>query len=202
MSHTNRLKELRKNKGITQKQMSKDLDIPQNTLSNYENGNRNPTVVTWNALADYFGVPVAYLQGYSDYKELDLVDPEKHKLVNDDGTLTKDGLDNIRKSILSEEQRQSDSLSVILKAYLPDIDDIPERVDQNISRIEDRLLISDLIHGVADGLISLLVVNEGIGSHHDLLRETADELKEISDKLSRVAFEDEKAYETKKQEDK
>lgn len=198
----NRIKELREKRNLTLRELGKEVGISFGALGNYENERREPRLKTWKTLADYFGVPVAYLQGYSDYKELDLVDPEKHKLVNDDGTLTKDGLDNIRKSILSEEQRQSINLSVILKAYLPDIDDIPERVDQNISRIEDRLLISNLIHGVADGLISLLVVNEGIGSHHDLLRETADELKEISDKLSRVAFEDEKAYETKKQEDK
>ncbi len=198
----NRIKELREKRNLTLRELGKEVGISFGALGNYENERREPRLKTWKTLADYFGVPVAYLQGYSDYKELDLVDPEKHKLVNDDGTLTKDGLDNIRKSILSEEQRQSINLSVILKAYLPDIDDIPERVDQNISRIEDRLLISNLIHGVADGLISLLVVNEGIGSHHDLLRETADELKEISDKLSRVAFEDGKAYETKKQEDK
>ncbi|MCB5826621.1 helix-turn-helix domain-containing protein [Weissella cibaria] len=90
MSHTNRLKELRKNKGITQKQMSKDLDIPQNTLSNYENGNRNPTVVTWNALADYFGVSVPYLRGEIDFPN-GLSDAEFDEILDKYGLLSEQG---------------------------------------------------------------------------------------------------------------
>ena len=37
------IKELRKAKGISQKEMSKLLDIPYSTYSNYENNNREPS---------------------------------------------------------------------------------------------------------------------------------------------------------------
>lgn len=193
----NRIKQLRKEKHVTLQMVADKLGLSNGTIANYENGKREPKLKTWEALAEYFNVPIAYLQGYSDYKELDLVDPNKHKLMNDDGALTKDGLDNIRKSILSEEQRQSNNLSAILKAYLPDINNIAERVDQNIPLIEDRLLISDLINGVSHGLISILMTNVGIGSHRELLQETANQLKEINDRLNKVAFDDTKAYEAK-----
>lgn len=63
----NRLKEIRKSIGVSQKSVSEDLGIPQNTLSNYESGNRSPSLVVWQVLADYFGVTVPYLQGNPDY---------------------------------------------------------------------------------------------------------------------------------------
>ena len=56
-----RLKELRKAKGLTQKQVGNDLYIPQNTYSNYERGERTPPLVVLKVLADYFDVSVDYL---------------------------------------------------------------------------------------------------------------------------------------------
>ncbi|MDF8375182.1 helix-turn-helix transcriptional regulator [Weissella paramesenteroides] len=60
----NRLKELRKAKGLTQKQVGNDLSIPQNTYSNYERGDRKPPLVVLKILADYFDVSVDYLIGH------------------------------------------------------------------------------------------------------------------------------------------
>ncbi|MCS8594534.1 helix-turn-helix domain-containing protein [Leuconostoc citreum] len=69
----NRLKELRNSKGLSMKQMSKDLvkkkyfdNITDATLSNYENEKREPKLDTWKKLADYFGVDVGYLQGVTN----------------------------------------------------------------------------------------------------------------------------------------
>lgn len=56
-----RLKELRKAKGLTQKQVGNDLSIPQNTYSNYERGDRKPPLVVLKILADYFDVTLDYL---------------------------------------------------------------------------------------------------------------------------------------------
>lgn len=65
----NRIKELRKNKGVTVKELSEIIGISQSMLSNYENGNSEPRdKETWQKLADYFGVSVAYIMGLSDYK--------------------------------------------------------------------------------------------------------------------------------------
>lgn len=65
---TSRLTEIRKEKGFTQKYVSSETGIPQNTLSNYENGNREPTLVVWKTLADYYGVGVEWLRGNGNDK--------------------------------------------------------------------------------------------------------------------------------------
>ena len=60
----NRLKELRKEQGLTLAELSKKLEIPSATLSSYERGDREPKQETWQKLADFFGVSVPYLMGY------------------------------------------------------------------------------------------------------------------------------------------
>lgn len=67
----NRLKELRLNKKLTLVELSKKVQIPNNTLSQYENEKRNPKPETWQALADYFNVSVPYLKGEITYEVLD-----------------------------------------------------------------------------------------------------------------------------------
>ncbi len=61
-----RLKELRKEKGLTLEQMAIDLDTTKVTLSRYENGVREPKNDTLNLLANYFGVSIDYLFGRTD----------------------------------------------------------------------------------------------------------------------------------------
>lgn len=59
----NRIKELRKEKGLTLKQMGQLLNMLDSTLSQYENGRRKPKEEMWQKLADFFDVSVPYLQG-------------------------------------------------------------------------------------------------------------------------------------------
>ncbi|WP_279096536.1 helix-turn-helix domain-containing protein [Lactobacillus taiwanensis] len=59
----NNIKKLRENKKLTLMELSKEVQIPNNTLSQYENEKRKPKLETWQALADFFGVSVPYLQG-------------------------------------------------------------------------------------------------------------------------------------------
>lgn len=59
----NRLKELRTKKHLTLKELGEQLGMPNNTLSQYETGKREPKLETWQKLADFFGVSVPYLQG-------------------------------------------------------------------------------------------------------------------------------------------
>lgn len=62
----NRIKELRKNKGVTVKELSEIIGISQSMLSNYENGNSKPrNQETWEKLAEYFDVIPEYLLGYT-----------------------------------------------------------------------------------------------------------------------------------------
>lgn len=58
-----RLKELRKQKGLSQVRLSVDLCIPQNSISRFENGIRIPDCDTLIQIADYFNVSIDYLVG-------------------------------------------------------------------------------------------------------------------------------------------
>ena len=62
----NRLKELRKTTGLTQKSFSKEIGIQLRTLQNWENGESNIKPEKAKLLADQFSVPVSYLLGYDD----------------------------------------------------------------------------------------------------------------------------------------
>ena len=59
----NRIKQLRKNKHLTLVELGQALNLPKGTLSRYENEVREPKPETWQALADYFNVSIAYLKG-------------------------------------------------------------------------------------------------------------------------------------------
>lgn len=61
-----RIKELRKEQKITQLKMALDLNMSQNTISRYENGEREPGIAELIRIADYFHVTIDYLVGRSD----------------------------------------------------------------------------------------------------------------------------------------
>ena len=65
-----RLRELRKQRGITQVKLSMDLNISQNSISRYEQGLREPDLATLGLIADYFHVSVDYLLGRTDNPEV------------------------------------------------------------------------------------------------------------------------------------
>jgi len=61
-----RLKELRKQRGISQLKLAIDLNMNQNTISRYENLEREADYNTLIKFADYFGVSLDYLLGRID----------------------------------------------------------------------------------------------------------------------------------------
>lgn len=61
-----RLKELRKRDRISQLKLSIDLNMNQNTISRYENMEREADYETLVKIADYFDVSLDYLLGRSD----------------------------------------------------------------------------------------------------------------------------------------
>ena len=67
----NRLKELRKEKKLSQKEIAKEMSISEKTLSRWENGESQIKPEKAQKLADYFGVSIGYLLGYND--NLDMV---------------------------------------------------------------------------------------------------------------------------------
>lgn len=76
---TNRLKELRQKNHLTLKQLGQELNMRDNTLSQYETGKRNPKLEIWKKLADYFDVSVPYLLGLKDEVDSQFVIKEYEK---------------------------------------------------------------------------------------------------------------------------
>ena len=62
----NRLKELRKAKKLTQKEMALELHTPLRTYQRWENGESQIKPDKAQQLADFFGVSIAHLLGYDD----------------------------------------------------------------------------------------------------------------------------------------
>lgn len=61
MSIGERIKELRKEKGLAQWELAEEINSAQNTISGWETGRTEPTVFSCIILADYFGVTLDYL---------------------------------------------------------------------------------------------------------------------------------------------
>ena len=81
----NRLKELRDQKGLYQKDVASFLNIAVSTYSYWENGTYEPDQSALSKLADFFGVSVDYLLGRetksppAKQESVGIVIPEKYK---------------------------------------------------------------------------------------------------------------------------
>lgn len=65
----NRLKELRKEKGLTQSDLGKIFGVSKITVLRWENGENQIKPDKAKQLADYFNVTIAFLLGYSDFEK-------------------------------------------------------------------------------------------------------------------------------------
>ena len=61
-----RLKELRKEKHLSQAQLAKELQTSQRSISSWETGFREPDFETLELLVKFFGVSADYLLGLVD----------------------------------------------------------------------------------------------------------------------------------------
>ena len=71
MQTPNRLKELRQKKHLTLEELGNAVGMLNSTLSQYENGKRNPNNEVWQKLANYFEVSVSYIKGEIDTEQLE-----------------------------------------------------------------------------------------------------------------------------------
>jgi len=67
--YQNRLRDLREDKDLKQKDMAELLKIHQTTYSDYELGKLNIPVATLHFLADFYKVSVDYLLGRTNRKD-------------------------------------------------------------------------------------------------------------------------------------
>lgn len=66
MKFPERLKNLRDDKGFTQKHLAEVLNISVSTISHYENGTREPSIEILIQMAEVLGVSVDYLVGSTE----------------------------------------------------------------------------------------------------------------------------------------
>ena len=64
-----RIRDLREDKDLKQKDLAEYLQVHQTTYSDYELGRLNVPVAVLHKLADFYGVSVDYLLGRTDVKE-------------------------------------------------------------------------------------------------------------------------------------
>lgn len=97
-----RLEELRKNKGVSQETLAKELNMTQQRISSYEKDKREPDIETLKQFADYFNCTIDYITGKSDIRN-----PEEIKNIQhaNAGGLDTNGLDD---EDMLELQRQID----------------------------------------------------------------------------------------------
>lgn len=98
---SNRLRDLRREKKMTQDELAKVLGISKSAVSMYENGNREPDFETLEAIADFFNVDMNYLLGKQSIKSASpIFDVAAGEGRINDGTPT----NNIRGIMLEDDQ--------------------------------------------------------------------------------------------------
>lgn len=63
---SDRLLELRKHWGLSQKEIAREIGVDVRAYQRYEYGEREPQISTFFCLADYYGVGLEYLAGRTD----------------------------------------------------------------------------------------------------------------------------------------
>lgn len=105
MNISQRIKDLRYSKRLTQKDLAKLLNVKPTTVSGWELGRNEPSIDTLNNLSKIFDVSVDYLTGKSDtFKSSAVTDAD-----------LEDMLDNARSF---DGKPMSDHDREIIKAYL------------------------------------------------------------------------------------
>lgn len=100
-----RLKKLRKEGKLTQKDIATFLNISQPAYQQFESGKKKMNLETMEKLADFFNVSTDYLLGKTDFPDLDLevdIDNAIDNSVTYDGTPITDNDREIIKNFLKD----------------------------------------------------------------------------------------------------
>lgn len=82
MDFKERLKELRKRRGLSQVALAERLGMSKSTIGAYETGDIKPSVEALNTLADFFNVNIGYLMG-EEIGSTYYLDPEVAELAKE-----------------------------------------------------------------------------------------------------------------------
>lgn len=105
-----KIKEIRKAKKITAKQLAVQVNVAESTMSLYENGKREPDYNTLVKIADVLEVSTDYLLG---------IDTEKEKPTANDGELS----DNRKKLMEFASSVPEDKVDLLLRVMQSIVED-------------------------------------------------------------------------------
>ena len=148
----NRLKELRQEKKLTQQELADEIGVTKRTYIYWEKGERQIKPEKAQQLADYFGVNVGYLLGYSDVRfELEQIEKAiKNRLIDSESTINKDVFENTLKIV--ERARFLDlDLDTITSLYFYNCE---------ISKVKTLNDLFDFFDSEAHGYMELLSIVE------------------------------------------
>ena len=66
-----KIRQLRQNKGISQKELAEAIHVTPSAISQYENNRSQPSRENMALLAEFFNVSIAYIEGTSPVEELE-----------------------------------------------------------------------------------------------------------------------------------
>lgn len=111
MEFKDRMKSLRKQRGLSQRDLAQALKVSYSTVAAWESGTRSPSVETQEDIADFFNVTLDYLYGrdegsvyYFDpevaqYAEFLRSNPEYKVLFDASRKVPKEDIDFVRKML-------------------------------------------------------------------------------------------------------
>lgn len=112
MDFSSRLKQLRKEKGMSQRELARALSFAPSTLAMWESNARMPDAATLEKLSEFFGVGIDYLLGRTDVRTLavkardkaPISDQAQIKKINERGEVveTREARNDIPPDILEE----------------------------------------------------------------------------------------------------
>lgn len=175
MSVGKTIKEIRKQRKLTQKQLADEIKISRSYLSDIENGNKNPSIKTTQQLAEKLGVSVAYLtSGKKMYA--DMTDEEKtqhffkmNRMIGLEYTTKEEKLKNEllelleRKLSYNEIHFLNNALIFLQEEEKDNILFISVLIQQlyNYKGSKDKAVYDDLMKEFSDFLIKYLNVKQG-----------------------------------------
>ena len=189
----NRLKQLRKEKGLTLDEIQNKTGIKRGTYNNYENGVTEPKLETWQKLAYFFGVSVPYLQGIEpDFKDVLLNTLNKNCVKND---LLNVSIKTYLKSIkadklplpfyeliygLKEEEPTASEQKVINKSWVKFFDFLFN--DKTLFLFEDSE--QDHVHTIITKIRDTLMENGGTEISEYYYKETFPKIRAFIDNMN------------------
>ena len=131
-----RLKELRVEKGISQKNLAEIFNIARSTLSQYESNQRTPSDEIKVKLSEYFNVSLDYLLGKSDIRNYSEYENKINKILTQ--YRTEETSSDVSVRMPDKDGEKGKTINVEVKSALyHNIDELTKRLMDKIDTLDD-----------------------------------------------------------------